>query len=61
LRAKRHPGAKPKLAAQDRPGLANYIAEDIDTLQAEVERSLTAKRRSVQLLRSFFKHAELSV
>ena len=41
--------------------LANYIPEHIDALQAEVQRSLTAKRSSVELLRSFFKHAELSL
>lgn len=41
--------------------LANYIPEDIDALQAEVERSITAKRCSANLLRSFFKHAQLSL
>lgn len=41
--------------------LANYIPEDIDTLHAEVERSITSKRSSANLLRSFFKHAKLSL
>ena len=41
--------------------LANYIAEDIDALQAEVEPSITSKRASTNLLHSFFNHAELSL
>jgi len=38
--------------------LANYIAEDIDALCREVERSIGAKRSCPGLLRSFFNHAE---
>ena len=41
--------------------LANYIPDDIDALCREVERSITAKKSSLALLRSFFNHAHLGL
>ena len=41
--------------------LANYIPDDIDALCREVERSITAKKSSLALLRSFFNHAPLGL
>jgi transposase len=41
--------------------LANYIPEDIDHLATAVEESLWRTRSQQTLLRSFFKHARLSL
>ena len=41
--------------------LANYIPEDIDDLEVQVERSIDKKRSLWSLLRSFFKHAGLNL
>ncbi len=41
--------------------LANYVPEDIDTLKGELSASLKRKRGDGDLLRSFFRQAELEL
>jgi len=41
--------------------LANYIPEDVDQLATAVQESLSRTRSQQALLRSFFKHADLSL
>lgn len=39
--------------------LANFIPDDVDHLQRELDGSIRGQRRNSNLLRSFFKHAQL--
>ena len=41
--------------------LANFIPDDVDHLQRELDGSIRGQRRNIGLLRSFFKHAGLSL
>lgn len=41
--------------------LANFIPDDVDHLQRELDNSIRGQRRNPNLLRSFFKHAQLRI